>query len=153
MNFLSGRILDHSRRFFGLENLEEEFSPPPTSKISVMGQTMRASFYAFKRNKAEKYRKNEGIIFNINGQTHGFLPKSFFNRHDVKMGYLTDSLLVVVDCSELLGRSREDLFMNSRDRLRSGSLRKKIENELSELIRNHPGLKALREKRRSSQMR
>ena len=129
-------------------NLEEEFTPPPTSKISIMGQTMRLSFFVFKRDKSKNYRTNEGVIFNINGQTHGFLPKSFFCRQDVKMGYLTDSLLVVVDCSELSGRSREDLFMNSRDRLRSGTLRKKIEKELSDLIKNHPGLKALSEKRR-----
>ena len=130
------------------ENLEEEFTPPPTGKISIMGQTMRTTLFAFKRDKSKNYRSNEGVIFTINGQTHGFLPKSFFARQNVNMGYLADSLLIIVDCSELLGRSREDLFMNSRDRLRSGSLRKIIEKELSELIRNHPGLKALREKRR-----
>lgn len=38
--------------------------------------------------------------------------------------------------------------MNSRDRLRSGDLRSNIEEQLSDLIRNHPGLKELRERRR-----
>jgi len=130
------------------ENLEKGFDPPPTSTISVSGQKMKISIYAFKRGQSEKYTKNEGIIFTVNGQTHGFLPRSFFSRQNVRMGYLADSLLILVDCSEFDGRAREDLFMNSRDRLRSGDLRSNIEIELSDLLRNHPGLKDLRESRR-----
>ena len=61
---------------------------------------------------------------------------------------ISDSLLVVVDCTELDGRAREDLFLNSRDRLASGELRTQIERELEILLREHKGLKELREKRR-----
>ena len=38
------------------ENLEEEFTPPPTGKISIMGQTMRTTLFAFKRDKSKNYR-------------------------------------------------------------------------------------------------
>jgi hypothetical protein len=38
--------------------------------------------------------------------------------------------------------------MNSRDRLRDGELRKHLEQELEDLLKNQPGLKALRERRR-----
>ncbi len=130
------------------ENLEEGFNPPATSELSVLGQNMKVSIYAFKRGQSEKYRKNEGVIFTINGQTHGYLRKAFFTRKAIGMGYLADSLLVLVDCSDFDGRAREDLFMNSRDRLRSGELKSKIEAALSSLLRNHPGLKSLRERRR-----
>jgi len=130
------------------ENLEEGFDPPPTSNISVSGQKMKVSIFAFKRGQSEKYTRNEGIIFTVNGQTHGYLTKSFFSKQKVRMGYLADSLLVLADCSGFDGRAREDLFMNSRDRLRSGDLRSNIEVQLSELLRNHPGLKDLRERRR-----
>ena len=130
------------------ENLEEGFSPPPTSNISILGQKMKISIFAFKRGQSAKYTRNEGVIFIVNGQTHGYLPKAFFYRQTVRMGYLSDSLLVVVDCSDIDGRYREDLFMNDRERLRSGELRFRIEEELSDLLKNHTGLKELRQRRR-----
>jgi len=113
------------------ENIEEGFSPPPTSNISVLGQKLKVSIFAFKHGRSAKYTKTEGIIFTVNGQTHGYLTKAFFSRQTVRRGYLSDSLLVVVDCSDFDGRAREDLFMNSRDRLRSGELRSRIEEELN----------------------
>ncbi len=131
-----------------MENLEEGFDPPPTSNISVFGLKMKVSIFVFKRGQSEKYTKNEGIIFTINGQTHGYLTKLFFSRNTVGMGYLAKSLLILADCSDFNGRAREDLFINSRDRLRSGELRSTIEDQLSDLLRNHPVLKELREKRR-----
>lgn len=128
------------------DNLEKDF--PTTSTLTVQGQKMKVSIFAFKRGQSEKYTKNEGIIFVVNGQTHGYISKSIFSRQSVQMGYLADSLLVIVDCSGFDGRAREDLFMNSRDRLRAGELRSQIERELEEILRNHPGLRELRESRR-----
>lgn len=128
------------------ENLEEGF--PTTCPLMARGERMTAKIYAFKKGKAETYRKNEGIIFAIIGQTHAHLPLSFFSRKSVGMGRLDDSILVSVDCSDLSGRAREDLFMNSRDRLRSGDLHDEVERELEIMIRDHQGLKDLRERRR-----
>ncbi|MEW6142538.1 MAG: hypothetical protein AB1597_05185 [Chloroflexota bacterium] len=98
------------------ENLEDGF--PTTGQFMAQGEPMDSRIYAFRQDKADTYRKNEGLIFTVNGQTHGYLPLSFFGRKTVGMGRLDDSILVVVDCSRLSGRAREDLFMNSRDRLR-----------------------------------
>jgi len=128
------------------ENLESGF--PTSSTLTVQGQEMKVSIFAFKRGKSERYSKSEGVVFVVNGQTHGHLPKAFFTRQAVNMSYLADSLLVLVDCSGFEGRTREDLFMNSRDRLRAGELRSEIERGLEEILRNHPGLRALREQRR-----
>ncbi|HEY61066.1 MAG TPA: hypothetical protein G4N95_00290 [Anaerolineae bacterium] len=128
------------------ENLEDGY--PTTSALVVQGQKIKISIFAFKRGQAKKYKRSEGIIFVVNGQTHGYLSKSFFSRESVKMGYLADSLLILVDCTEFDGRTREDLFMNSRDRLRAGGLRSRIERQLEEILRNHQGLKDLRERRR-----
>ena len=107
---------------------------------------MTASIYAFKKGKTETYRKNEGIIFTLNGQTHGHLTPDFFRRKSVGLSYLTDSILVMVDCSKFAGRAREDLFMNSRDRLSGGELRQELEEALEEMLKHHQGL---RESRRS----
>jgi len=132
------------------ENLEEGF--PTTGQFMAHGEPMDSRIYAFRQSKADTYRKNEGLIFTVNGQTHGYLPLSFFGRKTVGMGRLDDSILAVVDCTSLSGRAREDLFMNSRDRLRGGDLRNAIERELEVLVRDHPGLRALKEKRRREEI-
>ena len=132
------------------ENLEDGF--PTTGQFMAQGERMDCKIYAFRRDKADTYRKNEGLIFTVNGQTHGHLRLDFFSRNTVGMGRIADSILVVVDCSDLNGRAREDLFMNSRDRLRVGDLSKAIERELEVLVRDHPGLRALKEKRRREEI-
>ena len=131
------------------DNLEFD---PSSSRLKVLGEPMTATIYAFKKGKAETYRNDEGIIFTVNGQTHGHLPTDFFRRKNVNLSYLRDSILVIVDCSEINSRAREDLFMNSRDRLADCDLRNQIEEELENLLKNHPGLKVLRERRRREEI-
>jgi len=69
------------------------------------------------------------------------------------MGYLRDSLLVIVDCTNLEDRLKEDLFMNSRDRLSACELRYHIERQLERLIKEHPGLRELKERRRHDEIK
>ena len=129
------------------DNLEQGF--PTSSAFKINGQEMTAEVYAFKRGKAATYRKDEGIIFAVNGQTHGNLHKRFFSRtRSVGMNSLEDSIFVIVDCSCIDGRTREDLFMNSRDRMEQGEFLRAIEGELASLIRENQLLRDLREQRR-----
>ncbi len=126
-----------------------EPSFPSFVDFRVQREQMKAAIYAFRKGHAESYRRHkEGIIFTINGQTHGILPQSFFTRNAVGMSYLADSILVIVDCDGISGRAREDLFMNSRDRLRAGELHDAIERRLEEILSDHPALRELRERRR-----
>jgi hypothetical protein len=125
-----------------------ELAFPTSSPISAGGERMIVTTYAFKSGRADTYRRNEGIIFTVNGQTHGNLGREFFSRKSVGLSYLADSLLVVVDCSEISGRAREDLFMASRDRLSKNDLYYEIEASLEDLLRHHDGLRALKERRR-----
>lgn len=131
-------------------NVEDGY--PDSSPFRVHRQEMIATIYAFKGDKADSYRTNEGIIFAINGQTHGAIPKTFFSRKSVRMGRLAKSLLVMVDCSKLSVDAREDLFMNSRDRLSGHELRKSIEEALEDLISKHHGLRELRDRRRHEEI-
>ncbi|HOL77829.1 MAG TPA: hypothetical protein PKY35_12450 [Candidatus Hydrogenedentes bacterium] len=132
------------------ENLEPNF--PSSSEMKIMGQEMKVLVYAFKKGKREKYTTNEGIVFTVNGQAHGFIPQRFFDRKSVGMSYLADSILVIVNCSKFERRIQEDLFMNSRDRLRDNPIRYEIESQLEDLIKNHEGLRALREQRRREEI-
>jgi hypothetical protein len=60
------------------DNLEEGF--PDSAVLRLNGMHMKARIYAFKEEKAATYLKDEGVIFTINGQAHGHLPKSIFSR-------------------------------------------------------------------------
>lgn len=128
------------------ENLEPGF--PSTGSINIQANKIEFQIYAFKKDvKMERYRKKEGIIFTINGQSHGSIPKTFFGTKAVKMDYLVDSILVIADCTNVDLRTRENLFMTSRDRLEKGELFVEIQNQFTEVIRNHPGLRELQSKR------
>jgi len=125
---------------------------PASLTLNVQGQPLTAKVYAFKGDNADRYRADQGVVFTINGQTHGWFPKSFFERKRVKMGRLAKALLVVVDATEISVDARADLFKNSRDRLSGAELRRDIEEELESQIANHPGLRELRECRRQAEI-
>lgn len=131
-------------------NIEENY--PTSGSLRVSGQIIKYLIYVFKKGKSENYTKDEGIIFTVNGQTHGHLSKAFFTRKGVGLGYLADSILVILDCTEIEGRQREDLFMNSRDRLSNCALRYEIESNLEDILKNHPGLRELKERRRREEI-
>lgn len=128
-------------------NLEDNC--PSSYPVTVEGEPLKVDIYVFKKDSRDsRYRKGDGIIFTINGQSHGVLSKRFFSRKSVRMDYLKDSILVIADASGFSTLAREDLFMNSRDRLSEGELRDAVEDELERVIREDPLLRELREKRR-----
>ncbi len=129
-------------------NLEPEFQKPSTGEITIDGEKFNYSIYVFKKGKKGNYARNEGIVFSINGQAHGFLQKRFFERKAVGMSYLSDSILIVMDCSKISRKMQEKLFMPSRDRLARTSFLSDIEKELESIIKTHPGLKDLQSRRR-----
>lgn len=156
---LRGHSASFDTNLIGLrERLEDsrgdslEAGYPASLTLSVQGQRLTAKIYAFKGDNADRYRADQGVVFTINGQTHGWFPKSFFERKRVKMGRLAKSLLVVVDATDISVDARADLFKNSRDRLSGGELRKDIEEELETQIASHPGLRDLRERRRRDEI-
>lgn len=129
------------------QNIEDGF--PTYHSIRVRGEFMNVSVYAFKADTNDgRFRGRDGVLFTLNGQTHGSFRKGFFSRQKVKMGYIADSILLLVDATGISARAREDLFMNSRDRMRRGELFAAIEDKLADIVRNHPLLRALREERR-----
>jgi hypothetical protein len=134
-----------------VENLEPDF--PITSVLDLDGRKVRIRTYAFKKGKASGYRTaKQGVIFAVNGQAHASLPTYFFRKKEVGMSYLADSLLVMADCTDILGEMREELFMNSRDRLRDNALSQKLEGEIAQLLKDDPTLRALRNSRREAEL-
>lgn len=136
------------------DNIEEGY--PDSNQFYIEGQKFNCSIYVFikKRNAEGKmvsasknYRESDGVIFSVNGQTHATLPESLYNSLD--LSYLSDSLLVLVDCSDVDVVHRENLFMNSRDRLRDSVFSRLVKDRIKEILRNHQGLKQLQNRRRA----
>ena len=152
---------------FGVETLLQrrrnellEPSFPYEEHISVDGARLTVRVYAFSpmpnqarrgRDRAEIYRpRSKAVAYVINGQTHASQDTSFFASSRVGLDYIRHDLFVTVDCTPLPGRAREDLFMNSRDRMRDVPLRRQLVAELEGLLKDHPALRALNEKRRDA---
>lgn len=131
-------------------NLEEGF--PDTGSISIKGERIGVTVYAFRPEKEKAYKKNDGVLFVVNGQTHAIFPDRFFDRRALGLGYVARSLLVVLDCTDLMDDTREDLFMNSRDRLADANLSQMIEAELIVLLRSNGALSKLANDRRQAEL-
>jgi hypothetical protein len=132
------------------ENLEDGF--PISTVINLDGHQVKVRAFAFKDQKAKDYRTRQGIVFAVNGQTHATFPIDFFRRKSVGMSYLADALLILVDCTAIDGQMREELFMNSRDRLRDTPLAARLERALENWLKEDGALRELRNRRRSQEL-
>ena len=118
-----------------------------------MGNASSVRVFVFKKDQAAEYRtRKHAVLMVVNGQTHAAFSQDLFMRKAVRLGYLADSLLVVLDCSELSGFIRDELFMNSRDRVRENDLSDRILEQVEDLLRDDPGLRELQNRRRKEEM-
>ncbi len=115
------------------------------------GTQIKLRTYVFEsKEKALSYRNRaSGLVFGVNGQQHAAKSVDFFTRGRVGLSYLAESLLVYADCSQISGRAREDLFMNSRDRLAANELSKQLETKLESYLKNESTLRELQNQRRA----
>ena len=130
------------------ENVNLELKEPLGDKITIDGQTFEMLIYVLKSKEATStYRKaDKGLLFTLNGQAQGWFHERFFEK--AQMGYLKDSLIVIVDCSKVDYYTTEQLFDNGRDRLSTQPIRYKLEEEIEDSLKLNPILKELREQRR-----
>ena len=125
---------------------------PFSADLSVGSHQVRVRVFAFKPGAYRSHRTSRhGVLFLYNGQLHASYPTRFFTRQSVRKNYLAEDLLVTVDCSTVDRRDFEELFMNSRDRLRSDSgLAREVERKLEKFLRQSDELGALNRTRRDA---
>lgn len=128
--------------------------------FTIDGQKVDAVVYVFKKKNGKdkngkdrevdltQYRGAEGILLTQNGQTHGSYDRKFYSRNAVGLSYLAESLLTIVDCTGIDEATREELFMNSRDRTRASIFATKLESFLEEYLKENDVLKQIQQKRR-----
>jgi len=81
----------------------------------------------------EYFKNGMTVLFSLNGQVHGSYTSEFVTRA-LKMPLLKEYLLVHVDCSNLHLAVRNELFMASRDRLKSGDKADTIRKHLRDML-------------------
>ena len=118
----------------------------------VSSHQVRVRAFVFKPRAYSSHRTARyGVLFLYNGQLHASYSTRFFSRQSVRKSYLGDDLLVTVDCSGIERRDFEDLFMNSRDRLRSDSrLATDLETKIERFLRDSDELNTLNRARREA---
>lgn len=138
------------------EGKEDILDPafPKYDQMSVRGQTFTVSLFGFKQGRAATYlNKSEGVLFMVNGQSHGTLTSRFFTRARVGLDYIADSLLVCLDCSNLDRTSLEELFMNTRESLAESEFRSVVEDHLQDFLKKHPLLREFNNRRREEKIK
>jgi len=101
--------------------------------------------------RAGSERYAGGVFFNVNGQLHSELGSDFIARR-TKYDYIAKDMIVIVDCTALPQRAREDLFLASRDRMRQCQERTALEDAVVEYLRDHQGLRELNARRRQARL-
>ena len=141
------------RSFYGLKRrLEEESNKYLESHFQVsfsdkeIGE-FTATVYVFKPRvknftvketkeaiKREYFKNNMSVTLSLNGQVHGFFTQEFVTR-TLKYQLIKDYLLIHVDCTGLQMEFRNELFMASRDRAKSGEEMTKLREILGRELR------------------
>jgi hypothetical protein len=101
--------------------------------------------------RAGSERYAGGVFFNVNGQLHSELGSDFIARR-TKFDYIAKDMIVIVDCTDLPQRVREDLFLASRDRMRQCQERAALEDAIVEYLKDHQGLRELNARRRQTRL-
>jgi len=101
--------------------------------------------------RAGSERYAGGVFFNVNGQLHSELGSDFIARR-TKYDYIAKDVIVIVDCTALPQRIREDLFLASRDRMRQCQERIALEDAIVEYLKDHQGLRELNARRRQARL-
>jgi len=133
----------------------EDNCPPIIPIIAELGKfgkrTIEVTVFKEGTVKDEFASPAEAIFFTINGQTHATIGRSFL-RTKANLHYLSDYMLVHIDCTDVDTNIREKIFMPSRDRMRDTEISKEIESILAEELSRHEGLKELNQHRREQQI-
>jgi hypothetical protein len=109
---------------------------------------------AFQAGKGRSFLTPQAAIFmTVNGQVHGTMPRRFLAREAVKLDFVKTDVMVVLNCTDIAPRVREDLFMPSRDRLRDGQAQRAIEEAMEQFLADHVSLQRLNRERRERELR
>jgi hypothetical protein len=92
------------------------------------------------------------VLLTLNGQAQAELSSTLV-RKDAELPYLTQRLIVHVDCNRLSADARRQLFVSNRETARSGALLQMIQKEVIDLLRTDDELVRLNAEARNATMK
>ena len=128
---------------------------PIGGELVVHGQRVPVLVYVFNeesKKKRETYLAKYGVLLTVNGQKHGSFERGFFSTQAVDKSYIRDSMAAVLDCSGIDPELRDNLFMASRDRMRSNDFYESLRKELQDFLKTNDVLRFLNNRRRQQQI-
>jgi hypothetical protein len=105
-----------------------------------------------KRPSAAFVNPTKPIVLTINGQNHAEFSAALI-RKDADLSFLTQRLIVHVDCNSLTPLAKRLLFVSNREDARRGVVRKLITDEVVRALRSDDELKRLNDEARDQGMR
>lgn len=149
-------VLGIRARFEQNSDVRDRLEPevPIAGQIVVNGFSLPVRAYVFKFDdkRMSTYRGEYGVIFSLNGQKHGHLPETFFAKKEVDLGVLRTKTVVVVDCDSLDTRAREQILMNSRDRLADSPATNELRQQLALWLKENEVLALLKRRHIEAQL-
>jgi|TARA_Y100000294_G_C8559143_1_gene338395 hypothetical protein len=121
--------------------------PPIKSFIGVDQKTISFEVFIFKKGiSVPQYKSRYGLAWTVNGHTHALIKDKLF-KQDFGAD-MAESMFVVLNCNEITGKSRENLFAPSRDRVKPDSkLAIKIKEELRRQLRSNNQIEEIERRR------
>jgi len=132
--------------------LEPEVPVAGTIVVNGFALPVRAYVFKFDDKRMSTYRGDYGVIFSLNGQKHAHLPETFFARKEVDLGVLRTKTAVVVECDALDNNAREQILMNSRDRLADSPMTSELEQQLADWLKKNEVLAILKRRHIEAQL-
>lgn len=113
---------------------------------------LERSTRANKRPSAAFVNPSRPIILTLNGQNHAELPVSVI-RKEAELPYLSQRLIVHIDCDSLTPVAKRALFASSREDARRGVVFQLIHDELVRILKSDDELTRLNNEAREQGMR
>ena len=136
---LKRRLEQEDNKYVEGEPFSEEFDDALFGKMKVTCYVFKTKIddRSVKETKEtiqrEFFKNRMSVIFSINGQVHGHYTSEFITR-SLKLNLLKEHLLIHVDCTNMKPNFRKELFMASRDRLKSGEETRALRSFLAEKL-------------------
>ena len=105
-----------------------------------------------KRPSAAFVNPSRPIILTVNGQNHAELPVNIV-RKEAELPYLSQRLIVHIDCDHLTPSAKRTLFASSREDARRGVVLRLIHDELVRILKSDDELARLNNEARAQGMR
>ena len=133
---------------------------PSNFTFNVENQKFVGNIYAFKKysddekkTKVDTSKYGNGIIFTVNGQCNGDIPRRFFSTGKLKYDNISKNLLITIDCSSVEPKYIEKIFQNNRERIYDNTFTKNIKDQISDVLDSHQGIRKFQNNWKSAQIR